>query len=109
MRYNPIHGHQHNDINDFIRLLKENPEWLATVRAVILAEELLNLPQQFAEFVAMTSQSFQLVNLRLKNLEEGQEELRGDMGKLHTNHTNVEELQQGQVRLEGNVEELQKG
>ncbi len=33
-----------NDLNDLLRILREQPEWLAEVRRVVLTEELLALP-----------------------------------------------------------------
>jgi len=33
-----------NDLNDLLRILREQPEWLAEVRRVVLTEELLTLP-----------------------------------------------------------------
>ena len=38
-------------IHDFIRLLRENEEWRDAVRRELLTEELLELPQRFAEYV----------------------------------------------------------
>ena len=40
-----------NTIHDFIRLLRENEEWRDAVRRELLTEELLELPQRFAEYV----------------------------------------------------------
>ena len=39
-----------NTIHDFIRLLRENEEWRDAVRRELLTEELLELPQRFAEY-----------------------------------------------------------
>lgn len=39
-----------NNQDDFLRALRENPEWKDAVRAQILGEELLKLPIQFNEF-----------------------------------------------------------
>jgi hypothetical protein len=41
-----------NTIQDLIRLLRENEEWRNAVRRELLTEELLELPQRFAEYVA---------------------------------------------------------
>ena len=40
-----------NTIHDFIRLLRENEEWRDAVRRELLTEELVELPQRFAEYV----------------------------------------------------------
>ena len=40
-----------NSQEDFLRVLSENPEWRAAVRAQILGDELLQLPAKFDAFV----------------------------------------------------------
>ena len=83
-----------NTMDDFARILRENPDWADAIRSLLLSKELLALPETFAKFAESN-------NRRMENLERGQEELR----------TGQEELRTGQkgilVRLE-NVEEGQK-
>jgi hypothetical protein len=40
-----------NDLNDLLRILREQPEWLAEVRRVLLTDELLTLPDLVRELV----------------------------------------------------------
>ncbi len=40
-----------NDLNDLLRILREQPEWLAEVRRVLLTDELLKLPDLVRELV----------------------------------------------------------
>ena len=40
-----------NSQEDFLRALRENPEWKDVVRALILSEELLQIPTRFNAFV----------------------------------------------------------
>ena len=47
-----------NTIEDLIRVLDENPEWLEAMRARLLTRELIELPRRFAEFAASTDQRF---------------------------------------------------
>ena len=68
-----------NDIEDFVRVLQEHPDWLATVRALVLGEELMRLPEQLAQFIAATDRNFQLVNQRLERLENDVAGLKADM------------------------------
>lgn len=65
-----------NDIEDFVRVLEEHPDWLATVRALVLGDELMRLPEQLAQFIAATDRNFQLVNERLERLETDVAELK---------------------------------
>ena len=39
-----------NSQDDLLRALRENPEWKEAVRALILGEELLQLPARFNAF-----------------------------------------------------------
>ena len=59
-----------NSIGDLVRILKEQPEWADTIRGILLSEELLNLPSQFAEFVRVTQEHNQLINQRLDRQED---------------------------------------
>ena len=45
-----------NNIEDLIRVLDENPEWLEALRARLLSRELLELPDRFAQFSAGMNQ-----------------------------------------------------
>ena len=69
-----------NDINDLARILREKPEWVSTLRNLLLSQELLDLPEKFAQFVQTTNDNFQLVNRRLDRLEEDVAVLKEDMG-----------------------------
>ena len=40
-----------NSQEDLLRALRENPEWKEAVRALILGEELLQIPTRFNAFV----------------------------------------------------------
>ena len=90
-----------NTMDDFARILRENPDWADAIRSLLLSKELLALPETFAKFAESN-------NRRMENLERGQEELRTGQEELRTGQ---EELRTGQkgilVRLE-NVEEGQK-
>ena len=78
-----------NSIEDFARILRENPDWTDTIRSLLLSKELLALPETFAKFAEAT-------NRRMENLERGQEELRtGQKGIL----VRLDNLEEGQKRL----------
>ena len=44
-----------NSPEEFLRALERNPEWREAVRALILSEELLQLPVQFIAFFGRLS------------------------------------------------------
>ena len=85
-----------NNIADLARILKEQPEWAATLRGLLLTEELLNLPAQFAEFVQETRESNRLANARLTQLEtqfaEFVQETRESNRLANERQTQLEEL-----------------
>ena len=97
-----------NTMDDFARILRENPDWADAIRSLLLSKELLALPETFAKFAESN-------NRRMENLERGQEELRTGQEELRTGQeelrTGQEELRTGQkgilVRLD-NLEEGQK-
>ena len=66
-----------NDISDLVRILQERPEWLETVRGLIISDELAKLPETVAKLAAsleelatQTAGNFRLVNERLDQLTE---------------------------------------
>lgn len=59
-----------NNIEDLIRLLDENPEWLEAVRARILTRELIDLPQTMAQFIEVTNQRFDELDQRFDELDQ---------------------------------------
>ena len=94
-----------NTIEDLIRLLDENPEWLEALRARLLTRELLELPQNFAKFVESTNNRFDRELLELpqnfakfvestnnrfeamqKEMRDGFQSVRRDMGVLKGSH-----------------------
>ena len=80
-----------NTIEDLIRLLDENPEWAEALRFRLLTRELIELPQTFAKFAAVT-------NERLTRLETDVAELKTDVAELKTD---VAELKTDVGHLKG--------
>ena len=65
-----------NDISDLVRILEERPDWRAVIRNLLLGEDLLNVPQQLAQFIETTNDNFQVVN--------GQLQAHGEMLREHS-------------------------
>ena len=68
-----------NTIEDLIRLLDENPEWLEALRARLLTRELIDLPQNFAKFVETTNNALQSIRNDIQSI-------RNDLGPLKAAH-----------------------
>ena len=78
-----------NNIDDLARILREQPEWADAIRSLLLSKELLDLPNQFAEFVEVTNRNFQLVHERLARLEADMTAVKADVAVLKTDMTEV--------------------
>ena len=59
-----------NNIEDLIRVLDENPEWLEALRARLLSRELLELPDRFAQFSAEMNQFRAEVNRFVEEMNQ---------------------------------------
>ena len=71
-----------NDIADLARILRERPEWADTVRSILLSQELVDLPQRFAEFALATDQRLEGLETDVADLKAGQARLEGTVGRL---------------------------
>ena len=88
-----------NDFTDILRIIREQPEWGDALRAALLSQKLLELPERFAEFAETANKRFTALEGDVAELKVGQARLEGD----------VAELKVGQARLEGDVAELKVG
>ena len=59
-----------NTIEDLARILKEQPTWAEPLRALILSEDLLDLPSRFDRFIEEQREAY-------KELRQFNEEQRG--------------------------------
>ena len=60
-----------NTIEDLVRLLDENPQWVEALRARLLTRELLELLERFSQFIAETNQFVEAADRRFDALEAG--------------------------------------
>ena len=106
-----------NDIADLLQILQDRPEWRNTVRAMIVGEELGNLPKAFAAFANATNENFKLVHeqfgkvdQRLERLETDVAEIRTDVAEIRTDiaeiRTDVAEIRTDIAELKTDVSEL---
>ena len=79
-----------NDISDFARIIREQPEWADAIRSLLLGKELLELPERFAQFVQLTTENFELVHQRLDNLETRMDRLEVRMDRLEGRFEHME-------------------
>ena len=79
-----------NSQEDFLRALRENPEWKDAVRALILGEELLRLPVRFDAFVDEQRQFNKRVEADISDLKAGQTRLEEGQDRLEAGQSRIE-------------------
>ena len=89
-----------NTIEDLLRLLDENPEWVEALRARLLTQDLLDLPERFSQFVAemkdfraevnrfveATNKRFDALEVRQAQYRDDVKAIRRDLGVLKGGH-----------------------
>ena len=71
-----------NTIEDLARILREQPTWAEALRALLLTQELLDLPARFDHFVQVQQETNQLTDRRLNAIEPFLDGLEGRMGNI---------------------------
>lgn len=66
-----------NTMQDLTRLLRENPDWRDEIRRQLLTEELMELPQRFAEYTKVTDKRLDRIEKKLDSLTGRVDSLRG--------------------------------
>ena len=89
-----------NTIEDLVRVLDENPEWLEALRTRLLTRELIELPRLFAEFAASVNRRFDEQDKVLA----GHTETLAEHGRILAGHT--ETLAEHGKILAGHTETL---
>ena len=87
-----------NSQEDFLRALRENPEWKDAVRALILGEELLQLPTRFNAFVDEQRQVNKRVESDISELKAGQTRLEAGQTQLEAGQRRIENRMDRQER-----------
>ena len=78
------------DIADFTRILNEQPQWRDTVRAVLLGQDLLDLPRLVADFVQATNDRFAQQAAEIADLKTGQSGLQAGQASLGDGQSRLE-------------------
>ena len=89
---------------DFLRLLREDPEFRAEVRRELQIQELMELPAKFAAFVAQTQQEFSDIKARLGRLEETVAQLQETVAK---QQTTIDGILVTLARMDGRIGRLE--
>ena len=73
-----------NNQDDFLKALRNNPQWRDAVRAQILGEDLLQLPVKFDAFVEEHRTTHINIDARLDRIEGDTGTLKGDFARTRT-------------------------
>ncbi len=92
-----------NTIEDLIKLLDENPQWVEALRKRLLPQELIELPEKFAQFAAAANQRFDELQGDVSQLKGDAGQLKGDVSQLKGD---VSQLKGDVSQLKGDVSEL---
>ena len=80
-----------NDIADILRIVREQPEWADALRGALLSQELLELPQRFAEFVITADKRFAALESDVAELKSDVAELKSDVAGLKDDVRGIKE------------------
>ena len=72
-----------NDIADLLRIIREQPEWADALRGALLGQELLELPQRFAEFVVIVDRRFAALESDVAELKGDVSGIKGEISKIN--------------------------
>ena len=71
-----------NTIEDLARILRDQPTWAEALRALLLSQDLLDLPGRLESFIQAQQETDQLTDHRLNSIEGQLNSLNGRMGNL---------------------------
>ena len=82
-----------NTIEDLIRLLRTNPEYAESLRAILLTRELIELPEKFAQHARdmdsrfeQVDARFEQIDVRFQHLETRMDRVENSLGVLRGAH-----------------------
>ena len=87
-------------IEDLVRVLDERPEWNEALRAKVLSQELLNLPQKLADFAETTERRLTALEATQAAMQETQAAMQAALAKF------IENTDQRLMALESGVNRL---
>ena len=98
-----------NDIADLAQVLQDNPQWRDIIRAILLGDEMLEIPGRIADLISIN----EMIVERLERLEAGQAKLESSQTRLESGQAKLESsqtrLESGQAKLESSQTRLESG
>lgn len=81
-----------DDFHILVRMIEDHPEWRGDLRRLLLTDELLLLPEQFAQFRAQTDVQFRELGAALGRLTEAQQGTEDQIAKLSKEMTDLTQV-----------------
>lgn len=94
-----------DDFHTLVRMIEEHPEWRGNLRRLLLSDELLLLPEQFAQFRAQTDLQFRELGAALGRLTEQVQKLTDAQQR---SDARLDALTEAQQRTEEQIAKLTK-
>ena len=96
-----------NDITDLVQVLRDNPEWRDTIRAMIVGEELGKLPGEMAAFIRTTNENFTLVHQQFGKVDQRLEKVESNLAHfIQTTDAAFKLVYQHLEKLDANITTL---
>ena len=93
-----------NTIEDLARILRDQPTWAEALRALLLSQDLLDLPGRFNRFVEAQQETNRLTGQRLDGIDAQLNSLDGKMGSLDGKMGNLDGRMDSLDRKMGNLD-----
>ena len=77
-----------SNASDFLRLLREDPDFRDEARRLLLTQELIELPERFARFEAYVERRFTEMQVDITEIRSDITEIRGDITDQRRHHRN---------------------
>ena len=98
---------------DFLRLLREDPDFRDEARRLLLSQELLELPERFARFEVYVERQFAEVRGDIARLDDGQTQMRQDIteirGDIAEIRGDITEMRGDITEMRGDITEMRGG
>ena len=92
-----------SNASDFLRLLREDPDFRDEARRLLLTQELIELPERFARFEAYVERRFTEMQVDITEIRSDITEIRGDITEIRGDIT---EIRGDITEIRGDISEI---
>ena len=95
-----------NTIDDLARILREQPEWVDTLRSLLLTGDVVDLPARFDRFIQSQEETNRHLSEMLAQLKEAHDDTRQRLIRLEENNHRLTELVAQQSEMLAELKEI---